>query len=185
MGKLCKLLDGRIMHVWSINEEDETVDVFPDSDYDIEVDVPETIKDHLVLCIDSSETVLNSVNPTSLNDYRTDLVFQIGAIDDLDWDYFLETTEKAKASAIREGLAFNQIDGAAFNIETANDVCAYRKQIKHQLDKPIELDWNRFEGLVIEARNVAISNDENMTFDRAACKILYREKCSLKYACHR
>jgi hypothetical protein len=27
MGRLCKLLDGRIVHFWSINEVDETVDV--------------------------------------------------------------------------------------------------------------------------------------------------------------
>jgi hypothetical protein len=167
MGKLCKLLDGRIMHVWSINEEDETVDVFPNSEYDIEVDVPETIKDHLVLLVDSSDAVLNMAIPISFKDYRSDLAFQIGTIDDLDWDYFLVTTEKAKASAVREGLAFNQIDGAAFNIEDINEVDEYRKQIKHELEKPVELDWDRFEGLVIEARNVAISHDENMTFDRA------------------
>jgi hypothetical protein len=41
-------------------------------------------------------------------------------------------------------LAFNQIDGTALSMETTNDVYAYRKQMKHELDKPVELDWNRF-----------------------------------------
>lgn len=165
MNNLCLLLDGRTMHVWSINEEDETVDVFPSSDYDVEVDVPETVKDHLVLCIDSNASVLDAITPPAFTDFWSDLAWQIDTIDELDWDYFLETTEKAKASAIREGLFF-RTDDKAHSLGGVSEIDLYRKKIRAELEKPLELDWAAFERLVIDARELAVRNDVNMSLDR-------------------
>jgi len=40
---------------------------------------------------------------TKLDNLRSDLKHQLSIPDELDWDYFLETTRKAKTSADNEG----------------------------------------------------------------------------------
>ncbi len=39
---------------------------------------------------------------TELDDLRADLFHQLGIPDELDWDYFLETAQRAKAAADKE-----------------------------------------------------------------------------------
>ena len=49
------------------------------------------------------------MEPT-LTEFREDLIHQLNTSDDIDWDYFLETTNRAKSLADQLGLnkKFNQ-----------------------------------------------------------------------------
>jgi len=44
---------------------------------------------------------------TELDDLRSDLVHQLGIPDELDWDYFLETAQRAKVAADQENRNMN------------------------------------------------------------------------------
>lgn len=51
----------------------------------------------------TSSTAANPAKTASIDDLRSDLEFQIKTLEDLDWDYFLETAVRAKIQADLEG----------------------------------------------------------------------------------
>ena len=46
----------------------------------------------------------------SVDSLKSDLIFQLGTIDNLDWDYFLETALKAKILADKGGFNMPEYD---------------------------------------------------------------------------
>lgn len=159
MSKYCQLLDGRVMIVWSVNEEDGTVDVFPRSGYDIEVDVPETIKEHLVLYIDSDMDALALKQPVPYKSYLSDLAFQFVFVDELDWVHFCDVIEKARAASVREGIEFTP-NNNEFSLSESLE-CCIEKLSALLWDSNGDIDWGYFEMVAREARAKVESNVRN------------------------
>lgn len=80
----------------------------------------------------------------SLDDIKKDLVFQLGTIDDLDWDYFLETAIRAKLQADREGINKPELDQKQSVLEVVSGLDEVG--IKKAVTDSMEYRWNDWVG---------------------------------------
>lgn len=80
----------------------------------------------------------------SLDDIKKDLVFQLGTIDDLDWDYFLETAVRAKLQADHEGINKPELDQKQSVLEVVSGLD--EEGIKKAVTDSMEYRWNDWVG---------------------------------------
>jgi hypothetical protein len=80
----------------------------------------------------------------SLDDIKKDLVFQLGSIDDLDWDYFLETAVRAKLQADHEGINKPEFDQKQSVLEVVSGLD--EDGIKKAVTDSMEYRWNDWVG---------------------------------------
>jgi len=76
---------------------------------------------------------------------RQDLIFQLGMPEDLDWDYFLETSVRGKLSADLSG-SNNSLEIQKLEALAQHDNLQFhsRKELLQSLEQACRLNWDSF-----------------------------------------
>ena len=111
------------------------------------------------------KTKNNQPSSFDVSVFLEDLIFQLGVPDDLDWDYFLETSRKGRRAAIRANK--NDVSSKlGFNFFAIHDLDQSRTMLKQFLvNAQGAINWDSLLSFVKHIKHLADKSGRNMTFD--------------------